>query len=1052
MQQDELIKVYKASAGSGKTYTLTHEYIDLILKDEQAYKHVLAVTFTNKATDEMKSRIIEELYKMSSDASCPRREMARNVLVKILHDYPAFSVSTIDKFFQGVMRAFARELGRMVTYGIELDADMVRNAAVDNLFADLDKEENKLLLKWLIDFSLERVENGESWKISSDILTLSKSLFSEGFKLKNDGKQVSVDQQMANILNLKERISKIVADFEKGCIAIGKEAVAIMEKCGIDYTFYKGGERTSLFKVFHFNANGERIGEPLKQNFIDGYNNLENWYTKSRKKDIPVIEQSYNMGLNDCVGRLIDLYGNKGRDYYTALSVKGSLNSLGILGYVYAYILDYCKEKNVMLLSETTELLGKIIDRDDTPFIYEKVGTWINNFMLDEFQDTSLMQWRNFIPLLANSVSNNEKNLIVGDIKQSIYRFRNSDWNILKSGIDAEFTRGVAHKHLDVNWRSARNIVEFNNLFFESAAKMAADISGMEQIAQVYSNFAQRLPQNKEERGCVNINFVNRKNVEQAGESYDGAMQALILNHVGRLLANGYRQNDIGILVRWNHEGTAVARCLIEAGYNVISADSLAVSTSAAVTKVVNLLKWLDDPDNVATEIYAALSVGDMASEIISPEESQRLKGLSVYLMCEEIIRCYLTDKQKDDIAFLQAFLDMVMDFSMRHGSNLSAFLKWWDESGVDKSISSPDDMDAIQVMTVHKAKGLAFEAVIVPYFSNKLDHSTRRSPLLWSSSASQLLDYPGPLPVKYSQSLQNTHFSEDYFKEKLEVYMDNLNVAYVAFTRPKRELIVIAEEPVKDKSGALPLQSVSDLLFDYMKSMPEISGEEFMENEKVIELSGSDVRGSEAEVSEAEVSEAEGSETEGGKIVVREFALGDEEPFVGAKKRNLQLFALQSQFGGKLNMERIKTAMQTGSVNDELTLRDNGIIMHDLFAKITTVQDVEKLPDGEVKEQVRQVIASVAERGWFSDEWDVFRECSVILPDGTVLRPDRVLVKDSTAIVIDYKFGEYVPDNRQYHRQVRRYMTLLHDMGYETVSGYLWYVKEAAVEQVALG
>ncbi|MBR4882481.1 MAG: hypothetical protein IKU18_01245, partial [Bacteroidales bacterium] len=565
-----------------------------------------------------------------------------------------------------------------------------------------------------------------------------------------------------------------------------------------------------------------------------------------------------------------------------------------------------------------------------------------------------------------------------------------------------------------------------------AAARTAADISDMEQIAQVYSNFAQRLPENNKLKGRVNINFVNKKVLEEIGASYDETMQSLILDHVARLVAKGYRQNDIGILVRWNHEGAAVAKCLIEAGYNVISADSLAVSTSAAVTKVVNLLKWLDDPDNVATEIYAALSVGDMASDIISPEESQRLKGLSVYLMCEEIIRCYLTDKQKEDIAFLQAFLDMVMDFSVSHGSNLSAFLKWWDESGVKKSISSPDDMDAIQVMTVHKAKGLAFEAVIVPYFSNRLDHSPRRLPLLWSSSASQLLDYPGPLPVKYSQSLQNTHFSNDYFKEKLEVYMDNLNVAYVAFTRPKRELVVIAEEPVEDKNGVLPLQSVSDLLFDYMEGMPSICGEEFEESETVIEV--------------------QGAEADKCEVVVREYVLGEEEPFVGATKRNLQLFGLQSQFAGQLNMDRIRTAMQTGSINDELTLRDNGIIMHDLFAKITTAQDIEKLPEGEVKEQIRQVIASVAQRGWFSEEYEVFRECSVILPDGTVLRPDRVLVKGSKAIVIDYKFGEYVPDNRQYHRQVRRYMNLLHDMGFETVSGYLWYVKEAAVEQVVLG
>ena len=1039
MKQDELIKVYKASAGSGKTYTLTHEYINLILNDEDAYKHVLAVTFTNKATDEMKGRILEELYRMASDIQCPEREMARKVLIKILHDYPAFSVSTIDRFFQGVMRAFARELGRMITYGVELDAELVRNSAVDNLFADLDRDENKFLLKWLVDYSLERVENGESWRIANDILKLSKSLFSESFKLKSGGAKVTVGEQMERIVKLKAKIGEIVSCFEQERIAIGKEAVGIMGRCGIDYTYYKGGERSSLFKIFYQNSNGEKLGEAPKPAFIAAHNNVELWYTKTKKKDIPMIEQSYSAGLNDCVGKLIDLYKNKGRDYYTALCVRGNLNSLGILGYVYAYILDYCKEKNVVLLSETTELLGKIIDGDDTPFIYEKVGTWINNFMLDEFQDTSMMQWRNFIPLLSNSVGNNDQNLIVGDIKQSIYRFRNSDWNILKSGIDNEFKRGVSHKHLDVNWRSAENIVEFNNCFFEAAAKTARDVYGPDetsdentfgrgdQIVEVYSNFAQRLPEKRVDKGYVNINFVNKKTLQEVGADYDLTMQTIILNHVSRLVANGYRQSDIGILVRWNSEGAAVAKSLIAAGYNVISADSLSVSSSAAVLKVVNILKWLDDPDNVASEIYAALSVGEVASDIISPEESSRLKSLSTYQMCEEIIRCYLTDRQKEDIAFLQAFLDMVMDFSVNQGSNLSAFLKWWDENGMKKSVSSPEDMDAIQVMTVHKAKGLAFEAVIVPYFSNMLDHSPYRAPLLWSSAASQLLEYPGPLPVKYSPLLKETLFSGDYHQEKLEVFMDNLNVAYVAFTRPKRELVVIAEEPVENKDGVLPMHNVSALLYDYMESVPEICGSEFEEYGDVVEVGGI-------------------------SVPTLVYTLGEEEPFVGTKKENLQLFGLDRQFVRGLDMARVRTAMQSGSINDELTLRDNGIIMHDLFASINIARDVDRLPDGQVKEQIREVIASVADRGWFSDEYDVFRECSIILPDGSVLRPDRVLVKGSQAIVIDYKFGEFVPDNRQYHRQVRRYMQLLSDMGYETVTGYLWYVKEAAVEQVVLG
>jgi hypothetical protein len=231
----------------------------------------------------------------------------------------------------------------------------------------------------------------------------------------------------------------------------------------------------------------------------------------------------------------------------------------------------------------------------------------------------------------------------------------------------------------------------------------------------------------------------------------------------------------------------------------------------------------------------------------------------------------------------------------------------------------------------------------------------------------------------------------------------------------------------VENKDGVLPMHNVSALLYDYMESVPEICGSEFEEYGDVVEVGGI-------------------------SVPTLVYTLGEEEPFVGTKKENLQLFGLDRQFVRGLDMARVRTAMQSGSINDELTLRDSGIIMHDLFASINTARDVDRLPDGQVKEQIREVIASVADRGWFSDEYDVFRECSIILPDGSVLRPDRVLVKGSQAIVIDYKFGEFVPDNRQYHRQVRRYMQLLSDMGYETVTGYLWYVKEAAVEQVVLG
>ncbi len=1024
------VTLYTASAGAGKTHTLTQEYIKLILKDEEAYKHVLAVTFTNKATDEMKQRILLELHKMASETDSAQGQMARKVLVKILHDYPAFSVSTIDRFFQSVMRAFARELGRMVTYSVELDEAMVRSQAVDNMFADLDKSENAHLLEWLIEFSLSRIEKGESWKINNEISELAKSLFSEKFKVKSGDMAVGIDEQMELVQGLKRRIASIISDFEGKCREIGRKALQIMEDAGLDYTDFIRGA-TGPFSLFNHLANGNRIGEELKESFLKCEDNVGGWYAKGRKGDAYKFEAAFEGGLNDMIGALVELYKSSLAIYRTAQYVGRDLDSLAILGRVYSYILEYCKEKNVVLLSETTELLSKIIDGNDTPFVYEKVGTWINNFMLDEFQDTSLLQWKNFVPLLANSISNGESNLIVGDIKQSIYRFRNSDWSILQKGIEEAFPGKIYHQPLKKNWRSATNIIEFNNNFFEAAARSAAEVfdgpasleEGAEdgvaaQIPQIYSNFAQEVSPNSYVGGYVNVNFIDKSLIEEP-LSYEDIVLAHLLDTVRRLLAQGYCQKDIGILVRYNYEGALVAKALMEAdpSYRVISADSLYVSSSAAVCRIVDTLRWLDDPDNISVSVYEALKESGTLLSLVDSQESERIRVMPLYQMCEEIIRCCLTDDQRSDMTFIQSFLDMVLEYSSKEGSNLSGFLKWWNERGAKKSISSPQNQDAFQVMTVHKSKGLDFEVVVLPFFNCRLDGGGNGH-LIWSTAASEVLGYNGPLPVRYLQGLGDTLFADDYLKEKLEFYIDNLNIAYVAFTRPRKELVVIAEKPATTKKGVMQRSSVAHLLYEYLTCTKKTVG---IKNIKIGEYD----------------------------FESEEFIVGEPVFVKKGSDEGFGWFNLGRQFEAPLNMQRLKTSLQSGSINEELSLRDNGIIMHDIFETINTIEDIESVEDVQLRKQVREMVASVADYGWFSKEFNILKECTIIRADGSKLRPDRVLVNDDHAIVVDYKFGEYQPCNKKYHKQVQRYMQLLMDMGFTRVEGYLWYPLAGEVEQI---
>ncbi len=1061
----KMINVYKASAGSGKTYTLTHEYIDLILRNKDAYKHVLAVTFTNKATDEMKQRILKELYKIaheadeqSADTVKERSCRAREVLINILHDYSAFYVSTIDKFFQSVMRSFARELGRMATYNIELDADMVRQQAVDMLFADLDKPQNKELLDWLINFSLENIEQGESWGVKKPIDNLSESLLKEDFKLKmqqfaqDEGENMTAGQQRMLALGLKERILKITDEFEKRSIEIGKRGVDIMNSFSlVGEDFIRG--QYSPFKLFENLAKAEGF-ETSVSSLKKHYNTPDGWCAKkaARKADI---QAAYAAGLNDCIGELVELFEKNQLLYKSAVVVKSKLNTLGILGCVYSNILHYCKENNIMLLSETTELLGRIIDGSDTPFIYERIGSWINNFMLDEFQDTSSMQWENFTPLLRNSVAMGEKNLIVGDVKQSIYRWRNSDWKILNSVIDEEFgNTDVEHRDLLVNWRSLENIVAFNNVFFKAAAERSSELyvekfakaendldvrGNASVITEIYSNFAQQMPAgklsaNSGNRPCgyVEVDFIDDQVLKNMDMEPGDLVAVMLPDAMKRIIGSGYSQRDVGVLVRTNREAADAARVLLDAGYKVISADSLKISDSAVVNKIINILREIDSPDSNALKAYSIIK-GVSVESGIDEDKRDMFAKMSLYQMCEEIARVCLDSREKGNMVFIQAFLDSVLEFATRNGSTLGAFLKWWDESGVNKAISFPEGEDAVKIMTIHKSKGLAFDVVIMPYFKLPLSHSNFNIPLLWSNAAANAFGYKGPLPVSATSKLNGTLFEKDFQMETLDEAVDALNMAYVAFTRPLEELIVFAEK-TKYKNN------ISDILYSYSLELAEDSFCGFSRLNKSFEIGANDEK---VEIEGFSIGKPLDAESNA--------ALKEEKRKKEAQEDLVETYVLENQLEKGLDRKRTQTSLQSGSINDEVTLRDNGILMHDIFASINSVEDAERLQDVQIREQVLEMLSFVEERGWFSDKYRVYRESSIILPSGKILRPDRVLVDGDTAIVIDYKFGEYAAGNKKYHKQVQEYMQLLMDMGFSEVSGYLWYPKESVVETVSL-
>ena len=446
-----MLTVYRASAGAGKTHKLTGEYLKLLFASPGAYRRILAVTFTNKATDEMKGRIVQELYTLSSGQKSDYvpvlssrfgldeaqvRAQARKVLIAILHDYSAFNISTIDRFFQQTMRAFTREIGLQGGYAIEMDQELVLTEAIDNLLAGLEKPENKELLGWLLRFASDKVEEGGGWNLRKDIAALSREVFKESYKAFSADVAKDIEDKAA-LESYKNHLFAIIRSVEAEARDLGRQGQAVLDQYGLQPSDFKGGSRSPLHYFAKLVA-GEM--KPPSDTFANLADNLEGCFTAKTESGMrQIIGCAFDDGLNDCIKKINTLFGNL-TNYYTAKEIVRYYYALGILNDIAVQIAEYREEKNVMLIADTTELLSKVVGGSEAPFIYEKTGTQVDHYMIDEFQDTSGMQWGNFLPLLSESLSHNRDNLIVGDVKQSIYRFRNSDWKLLDEQIRYDFS------------------------------------------------------------------------------------------------------------------------------------------------------------------------------------------------------------------------------------------------------------------------------------------------------------------------------------------------------------------------------------------------------------------------------------------------------------------------------------------------------------------------------------------------------------------------------------------------------------------------------------
>ena len=1059
------LTVYKASAGSGKTFTLAKEYMTLVIENPMAYRTILAVTFTNKATEEMKMRILSQLYGIAQGLeesngyfeqikkALPHlsekiiRKNAAEALRLLLHNYNYFRVQTIDTFFQGVLRNLARELDLTANLRIGLNDYQVEQQAVDELIESLTSTDR--LLFWILDYIQESIDEDRSWNVIGPIKKFGENIFKDYYKENSD----TLNQCMSKEGFFKEFTAKMKEVRSQASEKLQEIAATFfdsLEEGGYTADDLAGKTR-GIWSYFNKLKIGKYDDDDLINNtFLKCFASPEAWVKKSDVKE----QSPLFMFVSDTLYPILTFSEEKRpewvKNYKSATLTMKHLNQLRLLGSIDQKVRELNQTANRFLLSDTQTLLHALVEDSDSPFIFEKIGTQLDHVMIDEFQDTSTIQWQNFKVLLEETMSReNAGNLIVGDVKQSIYRWRSGDWRLLNN-IENEFggTKSLEMKTLDTNYRSDRNIIAFNNAFFVEAAKQECELlkgSDSEQVKQLvnaYADVCQQVPEKKGKLGYVDVQLLG-------GEDTTESMMKQSLEIVTELTAMGVPANKIAILVRSNKAIQDIAAYFMEnSDFLMVSDEAFRLDASQAVSTLIVALRLMACPeDAIAKAILAKYAIRylrnpNLVEKILAQRENLLEKPL--FELTEILYAILEMDKVEDmkkQSAYVCAFYDRMNEYLVDNSSNIDDFLKEWDASIHEKSIHC-DGINGIRLITIHKSKGLEFDYVIMPFCDWKLEKMNT----IWCEPQEEPFNELPLVPIDFNaKAMKQSIYEPDYHHEHLQNVVDNLNLLYVAFTRASHSLFVLGKRG-NQNSRAYLIESVLQNVARNLEStgVP-------------VELSGI---GSES---------SEDIDFSYGELIVEE-----EKPEMKKESDNVFMkdeapvdvvLCVNPELPEFKQSNKSRDFVEGDEAEEQQKFYIKmGTVLHSIFSSIKTSDDVESalkqleidgilyddnVSNERLEKMIKQRLASPQVKDWFSNRWRVLNECSIVkYMDGKAVkfRPDRVMKDEQKTVVVDFKFGK---PKEEHQEQVRGYMDLLREMGNQNITGYLWYVYPNKVVEV---